>query len=233
LLLERGKERVVVDAGLGDRAVARAVRGFFGGLSAGSGLERALAELGWANDSVTHVILTHLHVDHVGGAFDGSGRPTFPRAATIVARRELNYALNPHQLRGPVYDSRAAGFLACLKDIELVDGMPKEVLKGVEVILLGGHSPGLLGLKVETSRGVLFVPSDLIPTRAHRRPRWVLSYDQDPATVYEQRRRLVTRAMAHAWIIYFGHDPLVAFGRLRAGGDVESVPGTGWGVAQA
>jgi glyoxylase-like metal-dependent hydrolase (beta-lactamase superfamily II) len=231
LLLETAGIRLVVDAGLGDSEVPRAVRGFFGGLGARGGLGRALEELGWEPDSITHLVLTHLHVDHAGGVFDASGRFVFPRAQVVVARRELAYALNPHPLRGPVYDVRAARLLADSAKATLVDTLPVTVTPGVEVTPLGGHTPGLLGLTLRAGGQVLFAPGDLIPTRAHRRARWVLSYDQDPARVYEERRRHGARAMAGDWIVHFCHDPEVAFGRLRAGGGVEAVPVRGRGIA--
>jgi glyoxylase-like metal-dependent hydrolase (beta-lactamase superfamily II) len=231
LLLERPGVRLVVDAGLGDSEVPRAVRGFFGGLTARGGLGRALDELGWEPDSITHLVLTHLHVDHAGGAFDASGRLVFPRAKVLAARRELEYALNPHPLRGPVYDVRAARLLAQCGNLTLVDTLPVDVTPGVEVTPLGGHTPGLLGLSLQARDRVLFAPGDLIPTRAHRRARWVLSYDQDPSRVYEERRRHGARAMARGWIVHFCHDPEVAFGYLRAGGGVEPVPARGRGTA--
>jgi glyoxylase-like metal-dependent hydrolase (beta-lactamase superfamily II) len=231
LLLERPGIRIVVDTGIGERGVSRNISGFFGGLSAGGGLKRALHELGWSVDSVTHLVLTHMHVDHAGGAFDEEGRPSFPAARVIVSRRELTYARAPHPLRKPVFDTRAADLVSALPDLITVDRLPLEALPGVEVIPLGGHTPGLIGLRIHAMDRDLFVPGDLIPTRAHRRPRWVLSYDQDPSTVYEQRRRIVARAMALGWIVHFGHDPEVPFGRILAGGAVEAIPGERRGTA--
>lgn len=231
LLLECPGVRLVVDTGFGDHAVARNVSGFFGGLTAGDGLARALAELGWAADSVTHMVLTHLHVDHAGGAFLEDGRPRFPNARVVLSARELAYALDPHPLRGPVYAVHAARHLKALPELTTVGPLVTEILPGVEVYHLGGHSPGHLGILVRGAASTLLIPGDLIPTRAHRRPRWVVSYDQDPSTVYEQRRRLGQRAMALGWIVHFGHDPLVSFGHFRPGGQVEPVPVEGRGEA--
>jgi glyoxylase-like metal-dependent hydrolase (beta-lactamase superfamily II) len=233
LLAERPGVRLVVDTGLGERGVDRAIRGFFGDLTATGGLSRALAELDWAPDSVTHLVLTHLHIDHAGGAFHDGGEPRFPRARTIVSRRELSYALDPHPLRGPVFDTRAARLLSKLDNLAPVDTLITEVGPELQVIGLGGHTPGLIGVRLGSAEETLIVPGDLLPTRAHRRPRWVLSYDQDPSSVFDGRRRLVSRAMALGWIVHFGHDPLVAFGRFRPGGDVEVVPAEGRGLAVA
>lgn len=223
LLIERPGLRLVIDAGMGRVRVPRAVRGFFDHLEAEGGLDRALELLGWAPESVTHHVLSHLHVDHVGGAFDGNGAARFPNADIVVSRRELNYALKPHALRGPVFDSRVAALVAEHPRVRHVETVTTELVPGISLLHLGGHTPGLMGVMIRGERATLFAPGDLMPTRAHRRPRWVLSYDQDPARVYEQRRTLEHRAMAHDWILHFTHDPRVAFGRIGPGGDIVPV----------
>ncbi len=233
LLIEGAGARIVVDTGVGERGVSRNIRGFFGELSEGGGLFRALDELGWKPDSVTHVILTHLHVDHAGGLTDAAGRIRFPEARIVMTRRELAYAADPHPLRKPVFDHRLAAILPGVERLDAVGAMATEILPGVDVFTLGGHTPGLLGVRVRGTESTLFLPGDLIPTRAHLRPRWVLSYDQDPALVYEQRRRFVARAMALNWIVHFCHDPRVWFGRVKPGGEVEAVEVAGRGEARA
>ncbi|TPW10273.1 MAG: beta-lactamase domain-containing protein [bacterium] len=231
LLLERPGVRLVIDTGFGAEAVPRNISGFFGGLSATQGLDRALETLAWDPDSVTHLLLTHLHVDHAGGSFTPEGAPRFPRASVTVATRELEYALDPHPLRGPVYDGRAARLLAASERLQPIGHLPEMILPDVEVRLLGGHSPGQLAVIIHGASRSLLVPGDVLPTRAHRRPRWVLSYDQDPSQVYDVRRSLVRRARALGWLVHFGHDPLVPFGRILPGGDVETVPIIGQGLA--
>lgn len=231
LLLEKPGLRMVMDAGLGPVTVPRAVRGFFGHLEGTGGLDRALKELGWAPESVTHLLLSHLHVDHAGGAYDAHGVPRFPNAEIVVSRREMDYAVDPHPFRGPMFDSRVAELVQASPRVRYVETVTAEIVPGVSLLHLGGHTPGLLGLMVRGESETLFAPGDLLPTRAHRRPRWVLSYDQDPARVYEQRRVLGHRALAHGWILHFGHDPHDAFGRMGAGGDVLDVPVTRHGRA--
>jgi len=231
LLLERPGIRLVIDTGFGTPAVPRNISGFFGGLSATRGLDRALELLGWEADSITHLVLTHLHVDHAGGAFTEKDRPRFPAATMLVSARELSYALDPHPLRGPVYDSRVARLLAASDQLRVVGHLPEMVLPGVDVRLLGGHSPGQLGLTIHGDSEVLLVPGDVMPTRAHCRPRWVLSYDQDPSQVYDMRRSLSQRARTLQWMVHFGHDPVAPFGRIRAGQAVEVVPTVGRGMA--
>jgi glyoxylase-like metal-dependent hydrolase (beta-lactamase superfamily II) len=233
LLLERGSERIVIDTGLGLGRVGRYVRGFFGDLSHTGGLSRALSLLGWAPDSISELVMTHLHVDHAGGLFDESGAGLFPAARITLARKELAYALNPHPLRGPVYDTRAAQLLSLRSDVTLVDDLPREVSDGLEVRVLGGHTPGHLAAFVRAGNETLVHAGDIIPTRAHRRSRWVLSYDQSPTTVYEQRRRLTRRGIAEGWLFYFGHDPRIAFGRIHPGGEVEEIRVEGRGRASA
>jgi glyoxylase-like metal-dependent hydrolase (beta-lactamase superfamily II) len=52
-----------------------------------------LAEAGWSRDSLTTVICTHLHADHVGWNTlreEGQWVPTFPRARYLLGRTEYD-----------------------------------------------------------------------------------------------------------------------------------------------
>ena len=81
-----GREAVVlVDTGLGDLAAGDKFRGLYGVTDPPWRLLAELAAAGIEPAAVTHVVLTHLHFDHVGGAARAGAagaRPTFPARAT-------------------------------------------------------------------------------------------------------------------------------------------------------
>jgi glyoxylase-like metal-dependent hydrolase (beta-lactamase superfamily II) len=56
----------------------------------------ALAELGLARDQVDYVLLTHVHLDHAGGA--GELLAALPRAVALVHPRGLAHMVDPAQL---------------------------------------------------------------------------------------------------------------------------------------
>ena len=64
-------------------------------------LKKELDIHGYSLDDITHVILTHLHFDHAGGATYFNGNkilPTFPNAEYIVSKTNWDAAIRPNQL---------------------------------------------------------------------------------------------------------------------------------------
>ena len=94
-----------------------------------------------------------------------------------------------------------------------------EIVPGVWVERLPGHTPDVLGVHV-ASQGhggaeahACFV-SDLIPTSRHLEPTWVMGYDLDPLGCIEERKRFLRRAVEGDWLVLFPHDHQVPAARL-------------------
>jgi N-acyl homoserine lactone hydrolase len=117
-------------------------------------LETALEEVGYAVDDIDVVVQSHLHLDHAGGLyqFENTGVPVY------VHRRELEHAYLSAK-------SPAGGdaYLAADFDRELnwqvVHG-ERQLLPGIELLHLPGHSPGLLGAHIERDGTDLLVAGD-------------------------------------------------------------------------
>ena len=71
-LIVTRSELIVVDTGIGNRLSAREQQFFTP--QRGSGLTGQLRALGYTREDVTHVVLSHLHFDHLGGVIDKGGR---------------------------------------------------------------------------------------------------------------------------------------------------------------
>ncbi|MGY8681514.1 MBL fold metallo-hydrolase [Bradyrhizobium sp. UFLA05-153] len=133
-----------------------------------------LAAAGVAPEQVDHVLLTHVHADHVGWntrLVDGRWRPTFPNATYIFSRIEQAYgeslakgaeptgAARPDPALGPalrkpadrVYDDSVRPVIeAGLARFIAVDG--SEVLEGISFIPTPGHSVDHASIRL-VSRG--------------------------------------------------------------------------------
>ena len=96
-LAEDGKDAVLIDTGLGERLSEKESALYR--VDRQGGLRARLGGLGIDPEEVTHVVLTHLHFDHLGGAVlrNGAGHlvPAFPRAKHFIQRAELETALHP------------------------------------------------------------------------------------------------------------------------------------------
>ena len=118
-----------------------------------------LARLGIVADSVTDVILTHLHYDHVGNFHK------FPNAAFHLQEREMAHATShfmsyPHMRHSHEVDD-VVGMVRALYAgrLNLYPG-GLELAPGIELVPTPGHTPGLQCARVHTKRGWVVVASD-------------------------------------------------------------------------
>ena len=106
LLIEDGKNLILIDNGLGNKQDDK----FFGhyDLWGNATLDKSLAKYGFVKDDITDVFLTHLHFDHCGGSVewndDRSGyRTAFKTPDTGVMKIIGNGQQNPIQERKQVF----------------------------------------------------------------------------------------------------------------------------------
>lgn len=208
LLLERAGKLVVVEVGIGDKFDAKG-RAMYE--QDDRAIHDALDEVGCDPADVEAVVVTHLHFDHAGGLTRRNGgdeahpRLTFPNATIYVQQREWEDAIankstmNKTYLRNHLTDEVA-------ERVHLVEG-EQEVLPGIRVIPMAGHTWGQQGVLIEEARGrnVCFVP-DVMPTRYHCRPTTNLSYDVEPYTSMLSRARMLQRAVDERWTLVLDHE---------------------------
>lgn len=213
-LLEGHGARVVVEPGIGDRWSEKERRIYH--LDRTPGVEETLARLGLEPADITHVVATHCHWDHIGAQVverDGALAPRFPNARHFAPRIEVETAANPGHLRRASYRAddvepiRAAGLL------ETFAGR-REVLPGLVIHELGGHSDGVSVVTVAGDRGTAVFWGDVVPTTHHVQPPYIMAYDLDPARSFDVRSEWLRRASEEAWIGLFYHDAEHAFARV-------------------
>lgn len=151
----RNRERtVIVDCGV--RPALAAQRNLRGYLSPADALRR----IGVDAARVEHLVITHIHQDHVGGV------ELFPRATVYLQRREFDFWVSDPIARRPPFarnsDPVAIQHLGAMRGSErlvLVDG-DREILPGIELLLTPGHTPALQSVAVVTADGLAILTSD-------------------------------------------------------------------------
>ncbi len=240
LVVRTGSAVVLIETGLGNKLDPK-LRQF---VKNEERLPASLVAAGVRVNEVTHVVNTHLHFDHCGWnttlGDDGVVRPTFPNARYFAAAGELAHGrLQLERDRvsylAPNYDpliaagqltlidlDRAGGFAADDARLRGPDPLPPvriqtnaEIVPGLWVESLPGHTPDVLGVHVESGGEHACYVSDLIPTHHHLDPTWVMGYDLDPLRCIEQKKQFLARAIAQQWLVVFPHDHQVPAARLR------------------
>jgi glyoxylase-like metal-dependent hydrolase (beta-lactamase superfamily II) len=181
----------------------------------------ALRRLGIRPDEVDAVIPTHLHWDHSGGLTrrDASGglELTFKNARHFIQRSEWDYALHPDIRSQSAYITDDFTPLADGHDmVEFLDG-DAEVLPGVHLRLVAGHTPGSQVLILRSGELACAVTGDLVCQTPHLRVPWNMAADLEPVRVFEEKARLLDEAEKHRWLLVLSHEPQHPAGYLEEG----------------
>lgn len=118
-------------------------------------LESDLAAAGYDLGDVDAVVMTHLHLDHAGALdrFEATETPVYVHA------RELEYAF-----RSAKTDTGSIAYLASDFDgdyaWEVVFEETRTLVPGLQLLHLPGHTPGLLGARVDTADGTVLLAGD-------------------------------------------------------------------------
>ncbi len=184
-------------------------------------IEAELARHGLTAADVTDVILTHLHLDHAGGAtrHGGSGDPVpaFPHATYHVQRREFEVANAPDMRSRPSYRAESIDPITAAGRWNHLEG-DGEVLPGIRVRVTPGHTRWHQSVLLDGPDGPVWYLGDIVPTSRHAKPHYVMGFDLYPLDVMASRQALFEEAVALDPLLIFEHDPDTPVGRLRRDG---------------
>ena len=198
-ILRSDDETILVDTGFHPEAGARRGRTTL--------IEpaEAMAQLGIGAESVSRVLLTHLHYDHIGNL------DVLPDAELLVPAIELDFWLSPMGRRGQFAGLVETAELERVRAAEaegrvrrLVGG--EEIAPDVHAVHLGGHSPGQMALAIFGEGAPVILASDaahFYDELNRERPFAVIA---DLAEMYEGYDTLRELAGAEGHIVP-GHDP--------------------------
>lgn len=215
LLIETPSGRVLVETGMGDRWPERERERY----EMKTLIERwqALARVGLSNEDVDAVVVSHLHFDHAGGAtrlVDGKLIPTYPQARYYVQKGEWELAHKDNARARASYRADDFEPLAEHGCLTIIDG-DTEILPGIWARVTGGHTSHHQVVTFESDRQKGVFLADILPTRSHLPPPWVMGYDHFPLTSCEVKSEWLARAAAERWLVVFDHEPAVPWGHVE------------------
>lgn len=195
-LVNTGGELILFDTGLNGAATSQAI-------------EMA----GYSADAVTHVVLTHMHGDHIGGMMT-DGTPTFGNAAYITGRAEFDHWSGTDNERFASNVAPLAENMTFLED----EGT---VTSGISAMAAFGHTPGHMTYRLESGGEQLVLFADLanhyVWSLAY--PDWEVRFDMDKEAAAATRRRVLGMLAADKIPFVGYHMPFPALGYVETRGD--------------
>ncbi|GBD50155.1 MBL fold metallo-hydrolase [Methylopila sp. Yamaguchi] len=206
-LVEDGASRILIDAGPA------------GSIGQTGRLPEALSARGLRPDQIDAVVVTHLHQDHMGGLIAG-GERRFPKAEVYVDRRDVAHWTDPaKQARAPDYLQTSFRFASDLvrlyPKLQTTEG-DHQIMRGVWLVDLTGHTPGHIGVRIEDGSQSLIMVSDMIFPVVHPRMGTDVAFlfEQDRPAAQAMRDRFFPRAAEEGALIAATHMPFPGLGRL-------------------
>jgi len=211
LLVQDQERLILIDNGIGYKQDERFLKHYH--LHGDDTLEKSLANLGFAKDSITDVFLTHLHFDHCGGSIekqqDGTLVPAFKNATYWSNKEHWKWAVEPN-------DREKASFLkenilpiaesGKLKFIDTVDGV--SFTDNIKIRFAFGHTDAMMLPQISFKEKTILFMADMLPSVGHIPMPYVMSYDMFPLKTLKEKKKFLEEAVQKNYILFLEHDPV-------------------------
>ncbi|KUI13774.1 MBL fold metallo-hydrolase [Mycolicibacterium acapulense] len=227
VVVRTGTRTILVDAGLGVE--------FPDFPRAGQTVHR-LEAAGIDPSAVTDVVLTHLHMDHVGGLLTkGLKERLRPDLQVHVAAAEAEFWEAPDfshtDMPAPVPDalrSIASRFLDEYRGHMRTFETEYELAPGVLVARTGGHTPGHAIVRLDSGGDRLTFAGDAVFAPGFDNPEWHNGFEHDPEESTRVRIELLRELAATGESLVATHLPFPSVCRVATAGDVFRCVPTVW-----
>ncbi|KYG21318.1 beta-lactamase [Bradyrhizobium sp. AT1] len=219
VMVRSGDKTILIDAGLGSDPDLHLPR-------AGQ-LIRRLEAAGIDLSSVTDLILTHMHMDHVGGLLvDGVKERLHKDLRIHVAAAEVKFWEAPDFTHTNMPQGFPDALRAAAKQFVNMYGSQIrpfdeqcEVAPGVIVRRTGGHTPGHSVVRVASGGEALTFAGDAVFAVGFDQPEWHNGFEHDPEEAARVRIRLLRELAESGELLVATHMPFPSVGHVAAAGD--------------
>ena len=218
VVVRSGGRTILIDAGMGVE---------FPDLPRAGRLAQRLEAAGIDLASVTDVVLTHLHMDHVGGLLaDGVRDRLRPDLRVHLAAAEAEFWASPDFSRVSMppgfpdaLRSAAKRFLDEYRSQLRPFEEEYEVVPGVVVRRTGGHTPGHSVVRLASGGDRLTFAGDAVFAVGFEHPEWYNGFEHDPEEAARVRIRLLRELAATGGLLVATHMPFPSVGHVAVAGD--------------
>ncbi|HEY0792453.1 MAG TPA: MBL fold metallo-hydrolase [Chthoniobacterales bacterium] len=198
-------------------------------------LPDALRANGTDPASITKVVFTHAHPDHLWGLLDSENKLRYPNAAYYVGASEWDFwmasdvALRlPQDFRSVVPETQQN--LGAIQDRVTFMKPGDEIVGGIRVLSTPGHTSGHLSLELEGGTG-LIITGDSVTHEciSFEHPTWQNGFDFDSETAIQTRLAFLDRTSKDKPKLLGYHFPYPGIGYSEAAsGSFRFVPSLQW-----
>ncbi|TYL91403.1 MBL fold metallo-hydrolase [Bradyrhizobium rifense] len=219
VVVRSGDKTILIDAGLGSDPELHLPR-------AGQLIKR-LEAAGIDLASVTDLVLTHMHMDHVGGLLVDGVKERLRKDLRIhVAAAELKFWEAPDFTHTNMPQGFPDALRAAAKrfakeyssQIRPFDD-EHEVAPGVIVRRTGGHTPGHSVVRVASGGDALTFAGDAVFAVGFEQPEWHNGFEHDPEEAARVRIRLLRELAKTGELLVATHMPFPSVGHVAVAGD--------------
>lgn len=209
LLVEEGDRKILIDTGIGKKQNEKFLGHY--DIHREDSIGNSLEKIGLSMDTITDILLTHLHFDHCGGAVklnsDNELVPTFPNATYWVSEEQWEWATNPNSrekasfLPENIQPLKEHGVLKFVKDND-------QFTDNIQIFLTHGHTAGQINPIITYKDKKIVYMADFLPSIGHIPLPFVMGYDTRPLLTMEEKKKFLDIAAKENYILFLEHDPI-------------------------
>ncbi|HDS0949187.1 TPA: MBL fold metallo-hydrolase [Stenotrophomonas maltophilia] len=219
MVVHSGDRTILIDAGLGmdpDLQLPRAGQ-----------LIRRLGAAGIDLAEITDVVITHMHMDHIGGLLvDGVKEQLRPDLKIHVAAAEVEFWKSPDFSRTNMpqgfpdalratakhFWAEYSGYVHTFQD-------EQQIAPGVTARRTGGHTPGHCVVRVASAGQALTFAGDAVFAVGFDQPNWHNGFEHDPEESARVRIALLQELAGTGEMLVATHLPFPSVGRVSLEGE--------------